>query len=147
MTKKDKALELFYGNFNCSQSVFSIFAADFGITNELALKLASGFGAGIARQQKTCGAVSAAVMLIGLKHGNYKSDDCDSKENTYRQIQDFNKKFLQKFPSLECSKLVNCDFSTEEGQRFFGENKIQEKVCSVCITYTIEILDEMLKDN
>lgn len=147
MTKTDLALKLFNGNFNCSQAVFSAFAEQLGIEKEMALKIACGFGAGMAQQQLHCGAVTGAMMVIGLKYGNCSDEDIVSKPKTYKLIHEFNKKFLEKFPSLKCRDLVNCDFTTEEGEIYFKENDIQEKVCSNCIRHAIEILEEMLKEN
>ncbi len=144
MTKIENALTLFNGNYNCSQAVFASFADDLGIGSDLALRIACGFGAGIARKQMICGAVTGAVMVIGLKYGNSQIDDTVSKDKTYQLIQDFNEKFLAKNSSLECKNLTACDFNTEEGQKYYSENHIQENVCSKCIKNSIEILEEIL---
>lgn len=46
MNHKDKAQEYFSNNFNCSQAVFTTFATEMGIDEELALKIATQFGGG-----------------------------------------------------------------------------------------------------
>ena len=46
MDRAERAIELFNNNFNCSQAVFTVFATDYGISEELALKLATSFGGG-----------------------------------------------------------------------------------------------------
>lgn len=147
MSKLEEALALFYGNYNCSQSVFAVFAKQLGIEKEVALRIACGFGAGMARKQLTCGAVTGANMVIGLKYGNYTDDDVFSKEKTYQLVERFMEEFKNKHHSLDCSVLTNCDFSIEQGSVDFKEKNIQEKVCSACIKSTIEILDKILIDS
>jgi hypothetical protein len=57
MENPEKALSYFIQGYNCSQAVFSTMARHCGIDEDLALKVASGFGGGIGRMQKTCGAI------------------------------------------------------------------------------------------
>jgi len=64
-----KVIEAFREDKNCSQAVLLGFADRFSIREEHALSIASGFGAGMGRLQKTCGAVSGAYMVIGLYAG------------------------------------------------------------------------------
>lgn len=147
MLKVDFALSLFNGNYNCSQAVFASFADESCISKEFALRISCGFGAGMASQQLSCGTFTGAMMVIGLKYGNYQSDDTTSKEKTYKIIHKFKEEFLIRHSSLECRKLVGCDFNTEEGKKYFRENNIQQDVCSKCIKDAIEILEDILKAN
>ena len=59
-----KAVELFKGGYNCSQSVVAAFADIYGFSNSQAMMISSGFGAGIAKTRQMCGAVSGTVMLF-----------------------------------------------------------------------------------
>ncbi len=147
MSKVEEALALFYGNYNCSQSVFSVFAEQLGIEKELALRIACGFGAGMARKQLTCGAVTAANMVIGLKYGNYTDNDLISKDKTYQLIDQFMTEFEQIHHSVDCRILTNCDFGKEQGLIDFKEKDVQLKICSNCINTSIRILDKILKNN
>lgn len=70
MSKKEKALNYFSQKFNCSQAVLSTFAEELGISEELALKIGTEFGGG-ARRGELCGAVSGALMVLGLKYGHF----------------------------------------------------------------------------
>lgn len=53
--------------------MFSLFASDLGIDEKTALKISSGFGGGMACAE-TCGAVTGAYMVIGLKNGHSTPD-------------------------------------------------------------------------
>lgn len=88
MNHADKAVELFGNNFNCAQAVFGTFAAELGMDEELALKIATSFGGG-ARKGELCGAVSGALMVLGLKYGHCHADDNEEKKNAYHIAEEF----------------------------------------------------------
>ena len=68
MDHKEKALNYFSLELHCSQSVLAAFAEECGITEEQALKLGSCFGGGM-RKGEVCGAVTGALMALGLLYG------------------------------------------------------------------------------
>ena len=55
MTKAERARELFLEGCNCAQAVFLAFAEE-KLDRETALKIASGFGGGMAGMRDVCGA-------------------------------------------------------------------------------------------
>jgi C_GCAxxG_C_C family probable redox protein len=83
MTKSDDALEDFKNGFTCSSAVFSSFSEELGLDPETAKKLSCGFGAGISKTGNICGAVSGAIMVIGLKYGKTKEGDEAATEKTW----------------------------------------------------------------
>lgn len=90
MTKAD-LVDNQFSKFNCAQTVFSLFAEDLEIDEKTALKIASGFGGGMACAE-TCGAVTGAYMVIGMKHGHATSNPED-KAHTKNLIKKFNTEF------------------------------------------------------
>ena len=107
MIKKADLVEERFSNFNCSQTVFSLFASELGIDEKTALKIASGFGGGMACAE-TCGAVTGSYMVIGMKHGHSNSNP-EEKANTKLAIQDFNEQFKKIHGSLICKKLTGSE--------------------------------------
>jgi len=71
MTKAEDAVALFQQGFNCTQSILSVFAADFGLDRHKARRISQGFGAGMGRTDNICGSLSAAIMLIGYGTAAY----------------------------------------------------------------------------
>ena len=65
--KSEQAVRKFRKGFNCSQAVLSVYAEEFGLCRETALKIACGYGGGMGRMALTCGAVTGAFMVIGLR--------------------------------------------------------------------------------
>ena len=144
MTNSEKAVSYFRNSFNCSQSVFASFAPQFGIPETEAFKIACSFGAGMGRMQETCGAVTGAFMVIGLKHDKYNVDDKVSKEITYEKVQEFSKKFTEINSSLNCKDLIGIDLSTKEGMDLAHERDVFEKQCVKYIQDAVGILEGVL---
>ena len=88
MNRKDRAVDLFKQGFSCSQAVAAVFAEDNGLPVATAFRIAQGFGGGMARLAETCGAVTGAFMIIGLKHGRTRPEDEAAKERTYALVQE-----------------------------------------------------------
>ena len=91
----EKAVEYYSHNFNCTQGVFTTYAVEHGIDEKLALKLATNFG-GVARKGELCGAVSGALMVLGLLYGHSESDDLDTKAKAYAMSEEYMNRFIQK---------------------------------------------------
>jgi len=85
MTKSDDAAGSFGKGITCSASVFGAFAQDLGLEEKTARKIACGFGGGISKTGNICGAVSGAIMVIGLKYGKeVPGDDSGATERPGR---------------------------------------------------------------
>jgi len=83
MTKSEEAVSSFCDGFLCSQAILSVYGEEEGLERELALKLATGLGGGMGRTAHTCGAVTGAILVIGLKKGPVSVNDVAAKEETY----------------------------------------------------------------
>jgi C_GCAxxG_C_C family probable redox protein len=144
--KEEKAVKLFSSNFNCSQSVFSVFSEDLKIDSDLALKISCGFGGGMGRLQDICGAVTGAFMAISLYNCNKSSDNSERKSKSYAMIQEFNKKFIEIYKTTNCRALINCDLSTKEGQEYANSHNVHENICAKCILSSVQILEELISN-
>jgi len=69
---KEKAADIFNGGHNCAQAVLGAFCEEYGLDTDTALRIARGLGSGV-RNAEICGAVSGAVLVIGLKYGHDKA--------------------------------------------------------------------------
>jgi C_GCAxxG_C_C family probable redox protein len=115
---------------NCAQAVLSVFAEDLGLNKTTALKIATGFGAGMGRTGGVCGAVSGAYMVLGLKPYPDISSPSERKEKVYSLVQEFNKRFIALHNSTGCTQLLGCDLSTpERACRRPREHKTFSTIC------------------
>ena len=91
---KTESQNKFSEGFNCAQACFYPIAVKSGMEPEHALKLTTGFGAGMVFRGEMCGAITGSMMAIGLVHGRSQADDNDSKDKTYMLIKELPKLFL-----------------------------------------------------
>ena len=115
MNKSQKAVSCFNNGFNCSQAVFSAFSPELGIPENVAYKIACPFGAGMGRMQETCGAVTGAFMVIGLKHGKSNSEEEYLKQLSYDLVN----KFTEMFKDAE----QNHQMQGSHRNRYFHEGR------------------------
>lgn len=142
--KKEIAVAYFENNFNCSQAVFTTFAMEEGIPEELALKIATQFGGG-SRKGEVCGAVSGALMVLGLKHGHYHLDAPEEKAAAYRLAEEFMDRFIEKQGTVVCRELLGYNVSKPEDMEKIRELGLFQSKCPEMIRCATEILEEMLK--
>lgn len=140
MKSKTQLVDEQFSKFNCAQTVFSLFATELGIDEKTALKIASGFGGGM-NCAETCGAVTGAYMVIGMKHG-HSSPNPDEKANTKMLVKKFNEKFKEAHGSLICKQLTGFDISTPEGSAAAGEAGVFQSKCPVFIKTACTILKD-----
>jgi len=145
MTRTEEALEIFEKGFSCSQAVFSTFAPELGVDYETAMKVSCGFGGGMAQTAATCGVVTGAIMVIGLKYGRVGEVDFKAKALTYQKVHEFMDKFTQRNKSLLCRELLGDDMSTAEGKDRIHERGIIREVCPGFVRDGVEILEEILE--
>ena len=147
MNKSEEAVRTFSGNFNCAQSVFSVFAPKLALEREMALKVATSYGGGIAHLDELCGAVTGALMVLGLKHGMVKDEDLEAKEKTYELSQEFAAKFKSRNGSLKCTELIGYNLSIPESYAKAKEESVFDEVCPKFIRDAVQILEELLEEN
>jgi C_GCAxxG_C_C family probable redox protein len=140
----EKAVSCFNEGFMCSQAVLSTYSGQFGLDLETALKISAAFGGGMGRMGETCGAVTGACMVIGLKYGRTTVQDTQSHENTNRLVKEFVDRFKSLNGSIVCRELLGCDLSTPDGLKTFVEKKLRDIVCPKFVRDAAEIVEQLL---
>ncbi len=147
MTREEKALHYFRNGFNCAQSVLASFQDVISMPEEVLLGISRGFGAGMGRQQNTCGAVSGAYMVLGTQFGKTKSDDAEAGEKTYRLTREFAAEFNSIHKTVMCDKLLDCDLMTEEGKEKFQARDMKKNICERCVADAVRITEKMISQS
>ena len=145
MSRIQKAVQLFNRNFSCSQAVFAAFADPAVIDEATALKVAAGFGGGIGCSGGTCGALSGAVMVMGLRYGSTDPADKTAKMECYRKVRLLIEEYKLRAGSTICRDLVGFDMSTPEGQLAAKVPHVFDR-CDEFVRIAAEILEEMLSE-
>lgn len=119
------------GQLYCAETVLTVIAECGGRGAKEYIGLATGFCSGASRTNGQCGAVSGAILGIGLFVGRTKPGG--EYEPAYSLVQEFLAQFSEQVDSINCYELTGCDFSTPEGQEQFAEQKVIEK----CLEFAV----------
>jgi C_GCAxxG_C_C family probable redox protein len=142
MTKSDDALESFKNGFICSSAVFSAFSDELGLDTRTAKKIACGFGAGISKTGNICGAVSGAIMVIGLKYGKTKAGDNAATEKTRALVRQFIHEFTKKNGSVSCTELLGYNLSNGNDYEKARGKKLFVTKCPELVRDAADILEK-----
>jgi C_GCAxxG_C_C family probable redox protein len=144
LSKAKEANNQFEKGFSCAPSVLSTYSEQFGLGEELALKIACGFGGGIGRTGRTCGAVTGAVMVIGLKHGQADVADEESRQETHKLVKKFIDRFIELHGSVECRELIGYDLSNPAEFESARASSDVERKCRGFVHDAAHILENVL---
>lgn len=97
------------------------------------------------RRGEVCGAVTGALMLIGLKSGNITAADRTAKEKTYTLVEEFTTRFRVRHETILCRELLGCELNTPEGIQQAKERQFFTKVCTWAVQDAAEIVSECCK--
>jgi C_GCAxxG_C_C family probable redox protein len=130
-----KASELYGGGLYCSQAVLGAFCEEYGLDEPLAFRISFGLNSGC-RCADVCGAVSGAILVIGLKYGNDKTV-CNLKTEEYIKI------FKERNGSIICRDLLGCDISTPDGKEKAITKNLFKTRCVDMVIDAAQILDDL----
>ena len=145
MGNAEDAVACFKEGYNCSQAVLAAYAESFGLDRRTALRLSSAFGGGIARTGGTCGAVTGALMVIGLHCGKKGEPPFEGKNDACAMGGKFLKEFRARHDSVQCRELLRCDVGKEEGMEHAKKENLFALLCPKFVESAAQILDEMLR--
>lgn len=135
--------ELMKNGCNCAQSVLVTLSKEVGLDINTAMKISCGFGGGC-RAGEICGAVTGALMAMGMINGNTDMTDKETREHAYAQYSEFNRRFREHYGTLICRELLGCDTSTPEGKKLYNESPELKHRCHVMVDGAIEIARDIL---
>ena len=82
----EAAYAYFLKGYNCSQRGVAAFAPQLGLSEEMALRMSAGFGAGIGRMREVCGAFCGVVTVLSLVYAD--PADPQDKSRMYALVQE-----------------------------------------------------------
>ncbi len=142
MTHEEKALSYFQDRFHCSQSVLAAYAEEIGFTEQQALKIAYCLNSGM-RKGEVCGACTGALLVLGMKYGQWQKEDAVSRTQANQKTVEFLEKFKLNNGSYICNELLGCDISTTEGVKYAMEHNCFADICPKMVASAVKILEDM----
>ena len=143
-TRAEIAVDVFNNGFNCAQAVLTSHCGEYGLSDDVAKKISCGFGGGMGHIGEVCGAVSGAIMLIGLQYGQNKAADNEAKEKTYTLIKEYIGRFKKEFGSINCTELIKYDLGKEEELLQARDSGIFKELCPLLVKRSVELLEETM---
>ena len=144
MSNAEHAVIMMRDGFNCSQAVLSTLSPDLGLDRETALRVAGALGGGVARTGQTCGAVTGALMVLGLKYAQIRAEDKEAKEKAYALGREFIERFKARNGTALCLELLGYDISTPEGLQLIREKGLFTSLCPKLVADAVEIVEQLL---
>ncbi|MDK2896656.1 MAG: hypothetical protein PWP04_776 [Candidatus Atribacteria bacterium] len=129
--------------FNCAESTLQGLAEYLGVQNELLPQIATGFGGGVGHTGRICGAISGAVMALGIKYGRRDPQDKKTRDELYQRVEAFLKKVGEKLGHTDCIDLIGVPLNTEEGLKIYRQNHLRDK-CHTIIQTVEDLAKEFL---
>ena len=139
----EKAKDYFKQNYNCAQSVVLAMQEYYGIHRNRSIpKIATAFGGGIGRRGSLCGALTGAIMAIGLKHGT-DGTILVEKEKAYEIALKFYDRFVKECGSPFCRELIGYDLTNPEELERLRKSNVHEEKCSHFVEKAVEMLIDL----
>jgi len=141
---EEKVIHSFYNGMNCAQSILTAYADHLKFDPAFALSVSSGFGGGMGKLQKTCGAVTGSFMALGIYNSQKHFENIEARNATNEMIQKFTVDFEAIHGSLDCKALLDCDFTTDEGENQFKDKDLKKIVCSKCLADSVKLIEALI---
>ena len=129
MVIKEEATKIHESGFNCAQSVLCACREYTRLDDERALAISGGFGRGV-QCGEICGALTGAVMALGLVYPFNEESDIAAKERIALLTEECIEKFQDEFGCLRCEEL-----------------KLGEHSCARIIERSAELVEAIILKN
>ena len=143
MTRYEQAIAYHKKGYNCSQSVLAACTDITGLTEQASFDLGAGFGAG-AFTGELCGAISGAIMVLGMATPVDQTDPVASKRRTGTLAKEMQNRFEEKFGNLRCAPLLKTEISQVASPAAQTTGTTQR--CEILILSALEIVEDILKE-
>jgi C_GCAxxG_C_C family probable redox protein len=138
------AVTYFEEGFNCAESVAKALCEALGLEGRTAVKTATPFGGGVAGKGYLCGAVSGAMIALGLSKGRVTSKE--DKGPCNKVAERFVHDFLNEFSSVSCRDIIGVDLNSAEGRKKHKEHLRDEKCCPV-VRFAAERMHNLIESS
>jgi len=144
MTDKKTGAERFLEGNGCSQAVLTHYCELLGVDETTALRISSGFPAGM-QMAGICGAVTGAYMVLGLKFADRDSGASAGRKRVYEKVAEFTQRFTERNATLNCRELLGCDIMTPAGKEIANQKNLFKTVCPKFVEDATQILQDMIE--
>ena len=142
MIDEKRVDRLFDEGFDCSQIVLGEVSERLGMSREQAYATAACFGIGMA-QGGVCGAATGALIAIGLRYGNTRSGDMESKKLVFDKRDEFMRRFAEMNGKVNCPDLLGQRIDTLQDLFLTRTSGLYDRCPGYCVN-AVRILEDIL---
>ena len=114
--------------FLCSEAVLLALSESMGVESELIPRVATGFAAGVARTGNVCGALSGAIMGLGLRYGR-DAPATELRMRPYWYSRSLAEAFEEAYGSVTCPGVLGLDIDDPDDYRRYIEEDMWANKC------------------
>ena len=144
MNRCSLANEYHRRGFNCSQSVLAAFSDLTGLSEQESFNVAGGFGGG-AGTGELCGAITGAIMVLGLLNPIDLQDPVGTKKRAVKAAKELQSRFRERFGELRCRDLLKKKFVPDDTTPAARDLALTGH-CDIMIVTAVEIVADMLAE-
>jgi len=132
--------------YNCAQSVAGAFAELTGLEPERLFAAAGGFGGGVGTShEELCGAISGALLVLGLLHPHTRAEDRAGKREISGLAKEFRRRFQETFGHTRCGDLLRA--RPGAGEKTPAALRLGLTAhCDIMIVTAVELLETLLAE-
>ncbi len=145
MEKSEIAVKFFDEGNSCAQSVLASYGDLVGLNEKEAFRIGAALGGGMGRKQFVCGAISAGVVLLGMKYGNSQPNDPENKEKTSIKVKEYIEECESVLGATHCKDLLNIDLNNPDEKAKANANGLFARVCNNAVMQAGIILEKHLE--
>lgn len=131
----EKAIDKKHKGYNCAQAVACSYCDLVGIDEKTMFKITEAFGLGMGNMEGTCGAISGACVVAGLKNSDGMLDKCVTKGSTSRMAREIMTKFYERNGAVICKELKGV-----------ATGKVL-RPCDDCVRDAAEFLEQLFENS
>jgi len=140
----EQAVAFYKQGYTCTQSILASFATRYSLPQDLAFRIGEPFGAGTSCTNDMCGAVTGAVIVMGLQYGSTHFDDEAARYYTYQRVQELIQRFKALRGSIQCCDLLGYDLSDPQQLQSAWEKGLFMQLCPNLVRDSAQILIEII---
>lgn len=131
-TRVEKTIERHNKGYNCAQAVACTYCDLVGMDEETMFKATEALGLGMGGMEGTCGALTGACVVAGMKNSCGDLENPVSKGETYSYSRQILKKFLDQNKATRCKDIKGV------------ETGVVLRSCQDCIRDAAKFLEEVV---
>jgi len=141
----ERAKFLFQNGSNCAEAVLTALLEAAKLNPEDYAAVATTFGGGIGYSDLTCGALSGAILALGLTHPRRKPGDDAAKQTLYVEVRQLTTDFRAAVGSTSCTGVLRENLSLPGGRERAKDKGLSSLNCPRAVEVATRLCGKILK--